>query len=81
MIIIISGTLSAVKLEALVNNKLLCKDIAMLSDEYQTSRVEAFHSLLIQFAPKTYVVTYTGMMCRYILVYIFPIGFKYHLIT
>ena len=48
------GTPSAVKLEALVNEKSLCKDIAMLSDEHQTSRIEAFHSLIVQSAPKTY---------------------------
>ncbi|XP_061898569.1 uncharacterized protein LOC133646801 isoform X3 [Entelurus aequoreus] len=39
---------SAVKLEEVVNNKSLLKDIAMLSGEHQTSKMEAFHSLIIQ---------------------------------
>ncbi|XP_061748035.1 rho GTPase-activating protein gacV-like isoform X4 [Nerophis ophidion] len=39
---------SAVKLEEVVNNKSLLKDIAMLSSKHQTSKVEAFHSLIIQ---------------------------------
>ncbi|XP_061888690.1 uncharacterized protein LOC133639415 [Entelurus aequoreus] len=58
---------SAVKLEEVVNNKSLLKDIAMLSGEHQTSKVEAFHSLIIQFAPKMYVFSYIGMLCRNLL--------------
>lgn len=60
------GSLSAVKLEKLVRDKRLSKDIAKLSGEHQTSKVEAFHSLIIQFAPKMYVYSYTGMLCRYV---------------
>ena len=30
---------------------MLCKDIQNLSTSYQTSRLEAFHSVVIQFAP------------------------------
>ncbi|KAF3834415.1 hypothetical protein F7725_025619, partial [Dissostichus mawsoni] len=55
---------AAVKLETLVCNKTLCKDILKLSGGCQTSAVEGFHSLLIQFAPKMYVFSYTGMLCR-----------------
>ncbi|XP_072772653.1 uncharacterized protein [Nerophis lumbriciformis] len=40
--------------------------IAMLSGEHQTSKVKAFHSLIIQFAPKMYVFSYIGMLCRYV---------------
>ncbi|XP_061891520.1 uncharacterized protein LOC133641655 isoform X2 [Entelurus aequoreus] len=58
---------SAVKLEEVVNNKSLLRDIAMLSGEHQTSKVEAFHSLIIQFAPKMYVFSYIGMLCRNLL--------------
>ena len=52
------------KLEKVVTNKGLCGDIAMLSGEHQTSKLEAFHSLLAQFAPKMYVFSYSGMLCR-----------------
>ncbi|KAJ4921379.1 hypothetical protein JOQ06_025962, partial [Pogonophryne albipinna] len=55
---------AAVKLETLVCNKTLCNDISKLSGGCQTSAVEGFHSLLIQFAPKMYVFSYTGMLCR-----------------
>ncbi|XP_061891027.1 uncharacterized protein LOC133641150 [Entelurus aequoreus] len=58
---------SAVKLEEVVNNKSLLKDIAMLSGEHQTSKVEAFHSLIIQFTPKMYVFSYIGMLCKNLL--------------
>ncbi|XP_061916723.1 uncharacterized protein LOC133658565 isoform X2 [Entelurus aequoreus] len=58
---------SAVKRDEVVNNKSLVKDIAMLSGEHQTSKVEAFHSLIIQFAPKMYVFSYIGMLCRNLL--------------
>lgn len=45
---------------------MLCKDIGKLSAVHQTSKVEAFHSLIIQFAPKSYVYSYTGMLCRFV---------------
>ncbi|KAF3861260.1 hypothetical protein F7725_000036 [Dissostichus mawsoni] len=47
---------AAVKLETLVCNKTLCKDISKLSGGCQTSSVEGFHSLLIQFAPKMILI-------------------------
>lgn len=61
-----SGSASAVKLEAVVNDKSLCKDIAKLSGQHQTCRLEAFHSLIIQFAPKMYIFSFIGMLCRYV---------------
>lgn len=54
----------AVEVEKIVTNSSLCKDIKSLSGGAQTSYLEAFHSLLVQFAPKTYVYGYTGMLCR-----------------
>ena len=39
-------------LEEVVLNKLVLKDIRKLSTLHQTSSIEAFHSLLIQYAPK-----------------------------
>ena len=58
---------AATKLEALVTNKVLCRDIKKLSGGYQTSAVEAFHSLLIHFAPKMMAFSYHGMKCRNLL--------------
>ena len=60
------GTLPATKLEKIVTDKRLCKDVAKLSGKHQTSTVEAFHSLIVQFAPKTFVYSYTGLYCRYV---------------
>ena len=40
------------KLSSLISNNLLCKDITRLSPLYQTSSLEAFHSVVIHFAPK-----------------------------
>ncbi len=46
------NTKASVKLEAVVQDKMLLKDIAKLSTEHQTSSLEAFHSLVQMFAPK-----------------------------
>ena len=54
----------AVKLEKVVMSKSLLKDIQKLSGEHQTSVVEAFHSLIIQFAPKSIVFSFSAMKCR-----------------
>nr|XP_026695329.1 uncharacterized protein LOC113475407 isoform X1 [Ciona intestinalis]XP_026695330.1 uncharacterized protein LOC113475407 isoform X1 [Ciona intestinalis] len=45
-------TKAAVQMEKIVCNSRLLKDIAQLSSTYQTSTVEAFHSLLNNFVPK-----------------------------
>ncbi|KAK7925161.1 hypothetical protein WMY93_007471 [Mugilogobius chulae] len=34
------------------------------SSDYQTSSLEAFHSVIIRFAPKSVVYPFVGMMCR-----------------
>ena len=62
-----AGTAAAIELEALVTNKMLSKDIAKLSGEHQTFRVEAFHSFVNHFAPKMYVYSYMSMQYRYLL--------------
>ena len=58
------GTKVAIELEKIIDNKRLLADIKKLSHGQQTSYVEAFHSLLIRFAPKMHVFSFTGMMCR-----------------
>ncbi|XP_033103857.1 uncharacterized protein LOC117106580 [Anneissia japonica] len=64
---LIPGTIACNKVLAIVNNPRLCKDIAMMSEKHQTSRLEAFHSLLNQFAPKTYHFLYRPQKCRTLL--------------
>jgi solute carrier family 8 (sodium/calcium exchanger) len=55
------------KLTGLISNKRLLGDIKKLSPRHQTSSVEAFHSLLVQFAPKSVAFSFTGMLTRMIL--------------
>ena len=58
------GSKAAFKLEEIVLKNKRLKDISKLSGDQQTSNIEAFHSLLIQFAPKNYVFGFNSMKCR-----------------
>ncbi|XP_070567634.1 uncharacterized protein [Ptychodera flava] len=58
---------AAVKLESLLTSKALLKDISKLSPDHQTSTLEAFHSLLLHFAPKHTSFSNLGMQSRQIL--------------
>ena len=59
-----ADTKVSVKLEGLVNNKRLLKDMAKMSPLHQTSNVEAYHNVIIHFCPKMTVYSYRGMLCR-----------------
>ena len=48
----------------IIRNKMQCKDIQNLSTSYQTSRLVAFRSVVIQFAPKSTAFSYSGMKSR-----------------
>ncbi|XP_026128189.1 uncharacterized protein LOC113108962 isoform X2 [Carassius auratus] len=52
------------KLEKLLTNKRMLKDVAKLSPHHQTSSLESFHSVILRFAPKNVVFTFIGMLCR-----------------
>ena len=76
-----SGSIAAVKLEDLLLKPQLLKDIAQLSPKYQTSTLEAKHSLDIQFVPKHTAYSYWGMYTRCIvLVLSLTLIVSYHLI-
>ena len=53
------------KICEIIRNKTFCKDIQNMSNSYQTSRLEAFHSIVMQFAPKITAFSYLGMKSRY----------------
>ena len=61
---VLTATKEAVKLEKIICGTLLCNDIQHLSGLHQTSSVEAFHSLLVQFVPKMYAFLSTECNVR-----------------
>ncbi|KAF4097383.1 hypothetical protein G5714_021391 [Onychostoma macrolepis] len=58
------GSVELHKLEKVLNNKRVLKDVEKLSHHFQTSSLEAFHSLILRFAPKKGVFPFIGMLCR-----------------
>ena len=52
------------KLTDILESKYLLKDMRMISPIYQTSSLEAFHSLLLRFAPKHTAFGYLAMYAR-----------------
>ncbi|XDV25389.1 hypothetical protein PO909_029312 [Leuciscus waleckii] len=59
-----AGTLAYYKLEKVLSNKRILKDVAKLCPHYQTSSIEVFHSVILRFAPKNVVFPFLGMLCR-----------------
>nr|XP_055050478.1 uncharacterized protein LOC129436396 [Misgurnus anguillicaudatus]XP_055050487.1 uncharacterized protein LOC129436396 [Misgurnus anguillicaudatus]XP_055050496.1 uncharacterized protein LOC129436396 [Misgurnus anguillicaudatus]XP_055050507.1 uncharacterized protein LOC129436396 [Misgurnus anguillicaudatus] len=59
-----AGTPAFCRLEKVLTNKKILKDIAKLSPHHQTSSLEAFHSVILRFAPKNVVFPFLGMLCR-----------------
>jgi hypothetical protein len=60
----VSGTKACEKLTTMIEDKRLQNNIKKLSPLHQTSNVEAFHSLILKFCPKTTTYSYMGMHCR-----------------
>ncbi|XP_064467916.1 uncharacterized protein LOC135378751 [Ornithodoros turicata] len=61
---LIPGSQPQKKLASITLSKYLLKDIPSLSPDVQTSSLEAFHSLLIRFAPKSVGYGPKTMKCR-----------------
>ncbi|KAK0135730.1 hypothetical protein N1851_028407 [Merluccius polli] len=61
------GSTAAIKLESLTSKKTLLKDIRQLSPDHQTFSLEAFHSLILHFAPKHTGFSFLGMYSRLLL--------------
>lgn len=53
------------KLESIAAKKALLKDVRKLSPQHQTYSLEAYHSLILRFAPKHTGFSYLGMFSRY----------------
>lgn len=54
-------------LSDIIHNKKLLADIAKMSNHHQTASIEAFHSLILSFAPKLHGFSYMGLLCRTLL--------------
>ncbi|XP_063073829.1 uncharacterized protein LOC134464290, partial [Engraulis encrasicolus] len=59
-----AGTQAFYELEKMAMKTRLLNDIAKLSPHHQTSSLESFHSVILQFAPKSVVFPFLGMLCR-----------------
>ena len=62
-----SDTKASEKISSVILNKYFCSDVKQLSPLHQTSICEAFHSVVINFAPKVTAFTYNGMIARYVI--------------
>ena len=53
-------------MEKILTSKRVLTDVEKLSSKYQTSTLEAFHSVILRFTPKNVVFPFIGMLCRYV---------------
>ena len=65
--LVFAGSMGAIKLESIVTKTSLLKDVRQLSPQHQTFSLEAFHSLILHFAPKHTGFSYLGMYSRSVL--------------
>ncbi len=63
-ICVYAGSAVAVKLENVATRTVLLKDVWQLSPQHQTFYLEAFHSLILHFAPKHTGLSFLGMYSR-----------------
>ena len=61
------GSKALCKVDKILTNNMVLSDVEKLSSRYQTSTLEAFHSVISHFTPKSVVFPFIGMLCRYIL--------------
>ncbi|XP_067312600.1 uncharacterized protein [Pseudorasbora parva] len=59
-----AGTPAFFRLEKILRNKRILKDVEKLSPHHQTSSLEAFHRVILRFAPKNVSFSFLGMLCR-----------------
>ncbi|CAM4650060.1 unnamed protein product [Leuciscus chuanchicus] len=59
-----AGTTAFSRLEKILRNKRILKDVEKLSPHHQASSLEAFHNVILHFVPKNVVFSFLGMLCR-----------------
>ena len=69
----LSDTKASKKVSKIIRNTLFVNDFGKLSPIHQTSSLEAFHSVIIHFTPKSICFSYAGMKSRYITTVLVPI--------
>lgn len=62
---VLLDTKVSTKTTAIIEGKYL-NSISNSSPSFQTSQLEAFHSLVLQYAPKHTAFSYRGMLSRYV---------------
>ncbi|XP_033101232.1 uncharacterized protein LOC117104488 [Anneissia japonica] len=60
----VPGSKATQVLLPIILNPRLCQDVKLMSETFQTSKLEAFHSTLNHFAPKMNHFSYWGQKCR-----------------
>ncbi|XP_034070943.1 uncharacterized protein LOC117545323 isoform X2 [Gymnodraco acuticeps] len=60
----LKGSITLARVETILTNKRVLKDVLKLSHHYQTSSLESFHNLILRFTPKNVVFPFIGMLCR-----------------
>ncbi|XP_056591442.1 uncharacterized protein LOC130410660 [Triplophysa dalaica] len=58
------GSIALHKVEKILCNKRVLKGVKKLSHHFQTSSLDAFHSLILRFTPKNVSFPFMGMLCR-----------------
>ncbi|KAK7877112.1 hypothetical protein WMY93_032192 [Mugilogobius chulae] len=61
------GSMAAIKLENVATRQTFVKDVRQLSPSHQTFSLEAFHALILHFAPKHTGFSFLGMYSRLLL--------------
>uniref|UniRef100_A0AAV2J5H9 Transposase n=1 Tax=Knipowitschia caucasica TaxID=637954 RepID=A0AAV2J5H9_KNICA len=61
------GSLVSIKLESMAMRPMFVKDVRQLSPSHQTYSLEAFHALILHFAPKHTGFSFLGMYSRLLL--------------
>lgn len=74
-----SGTQCAEKLKEIGFSTMFVNDMKKISPDVQTSSLEAFHALILLFAPKTTAYSYLGMRTRYESVLVWYIYMKFYI--
>lgn len=59
-----AGTPAFCRLEKVLTNKRILKDVEKLSPHHHTSSLQAFRSVILRFVPKNGVFSFLGMLCR-----------------